>query len=284
MAMRPALLRGARAGDALALTAVAAALLAAAGSAGAADPGAADRVLVRNGSDPAAAGAALVYEARPGRAMLLTGGTRTELPGTDPAIGGPWLAVIHQRRVEVRDRATLAVAAAIRVRRADALAVTRGWLAIRLARKRGDRIIAMPLSEAGHPGRPVAVTRVHTPGQLSRPAVSGRMLVVARSRSGKSSLLRARLRAGGARARSLISSRRAVYAGPSIAGTKIAYVATTDREQAVRIKGAGRGRGRKVTRRGDGPPTLWTTALAGKRVHVTVVSRNGHGKLITVRR
>jgi hypothetical protein len=285
MATNPGLLRGARAGDAAALTVVAAALLAGAGSAGAANPlDRAERVVVRNGSDPSAVGHALAYEARPGRGILLEGGAKSQLPGTDPAVGGPWLAVIHQGRVEVRDRATLALAGTVAAKRADALAISRDWLAIRLAKRRGDRIVAIPLSAAGEPGRSVAVTRVRRPGQLSRPAVSGRSLVVARSRRGRSSLQRARLGAGGARMRTLISSRHAAYTGPSIAGAKIAYVLTTKRHQAVRIKGSGRGRGRTVSRRGDGPPTLWTTALAPGRVYVTVVARSGRGGLIAVRR
>jgi hypothetical protein len=287
MAMRPGFLRGVRAGDAAALAAVAAALLAGAGAAGAvetADPADAAKLVVRNGSDPSAVGSALVYEARPGHGVLLEHGAKRRLPGTDPAAGGPWVAVVHGKRVEVLDRSTLEVAGTVAAKRADGLAISRDWLAIRLGRRRGDRIVAMPLSPAGTPGRRVAVTRVRRPGQLSRPALNGRTLVVARSRKSKSSLLRARLRAGGAKARALISSRRALYAGPSIAGGKIAYVATTKRHQAVRLKGAGGGRGRIVTRRGDGPPTLWTTALAGRRVYVTVVSRSGRGKLIAARR
>jgi hypothetical protein len=284
MAMRPGLLRGARAGDAAALVAVAAALLAAAGAAGAVEREGAARVVIRNGSDPSAVGSALAYEARPGRAMLLERGARKQLPGTDPAVGGPWVAVVRQGRVEVLDRATLEVTGSVAARRADALAISRDWLAIRLGKRRGDRIVAAPLSEAGEPGRPIPVARVRRPGQLSRPAVSGRSLILARSRRGKSSLQRARLAAGGTRTRTLVSSRRAAYTGPSIAGAKIAYVATTKRHQAVRIKGSGRGRGRIVSRRGDGPPTLWTTALAGPRVYVTVVARSGRGRLIAVRR
>lgn len=287
MATRPGLLRGARAGDAVALTAVAAALLAGAGAAGAAETGEsgeAARVVVRNGSDPSAVGPAIAYEARPGRGILLEGGVKTQLPGTDPAVGGPWLALIHQGRVEVRDRATLALAGVVAAKRADALAISRDWLAVRLAKRRGDRIVAMPLSAAGEPGRPVAVTRVRRPGQLSRPAVSGRSLIVARSRRGRSSLQRARLGSGAVRTRTLISSRHAAYTGPSITGAKIAYVLTSKRHQAVRIKGSGGGRGRIVSRRGAGPPTLWTTALAPGRVYVTVLARSGRGKLITVRR
>ena len=56
------------------------------------------------------------------------------------------------------------------------------------------------------------------------------------------------------------------------------------RHQTVRIKRAGGGRGREVFRRGSGPPTLWTTALASGRVYVTVVAKGGRGKLIAVAR
>ena len=285
MALRPGLLRGARAGDALALVAVAGALLAAAGSAGASPPAvAATRTVAANGSDPSAAGRLLAYEARPGRAILVQAGTHIQLPGTDPALGGPYVAVVHQGRVEVIDRATMSVRGAVASKGADGLAISRSWLAIRRHRPGGDRIVAAPLSPGGAPGRLIAVTRVHAPGQLSRPALSGRTLVVARSQRSASSMLRAKLGAGGTRPRKLISSRHATFTGPSMSGSKIAYVATTPRHQTVRIKRAGGGRGREVLRRGSGPPTLWTTALASGRVYVTVVAKGGRGKLIAVAR
>lgn len=284
MAMRPGLLRGARAGDAIALVVVAGALLAGAGAAGAA-PNEAGGQVAANASDPSVAGPALAYESRPGRAIMIRDGKRIELPGTDPAVGGPYVAVIRDGRVEVLDRSTLAVDGGLAADGADALAINRHWVAIRRARARGDQIIAAPLSGSGVPGKPIAVTRIRAPGQLSRPAVGGKSLVAARSKSSGSSLVRVTLRPGGsAGLREIIASRDTAFTGPSIAGTKIAYVATSRRHQTVRVKGSGAGKGHVVMQRGQGPPTLWTTALGGDRVYVTVVAKGGRGSLISVHR
>jgi hypothetical protein len=114
--------------------------------------------------------------------------------------------------------------------------------------------------------------------------VSGKTLVVARSKSSGSSLLQAVLRPGGSTPRKLTTSRDAAFTGPSIAGSKVAYVSTTDRRQSVRIKGAGSGAGHKVLTRRPGPPTLWTTALGGDRVYITIVAKGGRGRLISTGR
>jgi hypothetical protein len=285
MALRPGLLRGARAGDAVALVAVAGALLAGAGAAGAAtNVELAPRQVASNASDPSVAGPALAYESRPGRAILIKDGKRIELLGSDPAIGGPYVAVIHGGRVEVLDRATLNVQGGIAAKGADALAISRHWIAIRRVRAKGDQIIAAPLSGSGSPGKPVAVTRIRAPGQLSRPAVDGNTMIVARSKSSSSSLLKASLHAGGSTPRMILSSWDTAFTGPSVSGTKIAYVATTRRHQSVRIKGSGGGKGHEILQRRRGPPTLWTTALGGDRVYVTIVAKGGRAKLISARR
>ena len=279
MAMRPGLLRGARAGDAVALLAVAAVL---AGGAGAAT--AAKKVAAR-ASDPSASGSVLAYENRGGRAVLESGGKRTRLPGTDPAIGGPYAAVIEGGRVSILDRKTGKRVSGLAAAGADALAVTGNWLAVRRHSRRHDTIEAFNLAADGEPGRGFRVARVRTPSQLSRPALSGNKIVYALAKKGTSSLVRGRLRKGSAGGlRRIASSRTLAFTGPSMLGPKVAYVATSRRRQTVRVKGLGKGLGRAVYRRGAGPPTLWTTALAPDRVLFTQVAKGGVGKLLSVGR
>ena len=74
------------------------------------------------------------------------------------------------------------------------------------------------------------------------------------------------------------------FAGPSLDGSKLAYVATSRKGQTIRVKGLGRGLGRTVYKRGPGPPTLWTTALARNRVFFTVLAKGGAGTLFSVGR
>jgi hypothetical protein len=168
---------------------------------------------------------------------------------------------------------------------ADALAVNGKWLAVRRHSRRYDTIEAFRLETGGEPGRGFRVARVRTPSQLSRPALSGNKIVYALAKAGTSSLVRGRLRKGSVSGlRRIASSRTLLFAGPSMLGPKVAYIATSRRQQTVRVKGLGKGLGRTVYRRGAGPPTLWTTALAADRVLFTQVAKGGAGKLLSVGR
>lgn len=279
MALRPGLLRGARIGDAVALTAVAVAL---AGSAGAE----AARKAVPKASDPSTAGTALVYERNSGRGELRrANGALERLPGSDPAVGGPWVALVDEKRAVVLDRATLEERSSLQAAGADAVAVTRGWLAVRVHQRGRDKLKAAPVEADGSIGRARLLARVKRPSQLSAPALSGNALVVAVSKQGRNELLRFRLRQNRRPNRkTLLSTRTAAIAGPSISAKKIAYVLTTKKRQSVRIKALGKGKGRSLYRRHRGPPTLWTTAIGRQRVLVTVVKRGGRSKILSLRR
>ena len=280
MAMRPSLLRGMRIGDAAALALAAFALAGAAGAEAA-------RKEVPKASDPSAAGPALAYERNSGAGELRGGdGETVPLPGSDPATGGPWLAVVDRRRVRVLDRAGLEAVGAVGAAGADATAITRRWLAFRVRQRGRDKLKVARLRKNGKPKRARVVAKARAPAQLSRPAVDGGKLVVAVAKRGRSKLIRYRLRNGKKpRRRTLISTRTEALTGPSVSGKKIAYVRTTRKRQTVRLKGLGGGKGRRIyARRGTGPPTLWTTAISGKRVLVTVVKRGGASKIISVGR
>jgi hypothetical protein len=281
MTMRPGLLRGARAGDAVALGAVAVTLALSASTAGAArseQPGA---------SDPAAAGPAVAYELRDGTGVLRVGDRRTRLPGTDPAVGGPWVAIVEDgSRVRILSRTDLEPVGAVPATGADGVDVTRGWVAYRVRRGSRDTLFVSRLGPAGAPGKRFRVARAGRPAQLSRPGVDRNRIVYAVSKPRRSKLVSRKLRpTGPARARTLFASRRHAVAGPSISGKRIAYALASRKDQRVRIKGLGKGKGRSLhRRRGSGPPTLWTTAIAGKRVWFTLVKPGGSSRLLSVSR
>jgi hypothetical protein len=279
MVMKPGFLRGARVGDGVALAAVAAVLVGSTGSAGAA------RSEQPRASDPSAAGPALAYERRDGIGILEVGGERTELPGGDPAVGGPWVAVTTTSGVRILERKGLEAVGSIDAGNADALAVSRKWLSYRVRRGNKDVLIAARLNRTGRPGRSYRLAQAKSPAQLSRPAVDRRRVVYAVAKKGKSSLVSQRLRAARAGPRqALVASRSNLIAGPSLKGKRIAYALTSRKAQTIRVKGLGRGKGRSAYRRGTGPPTLWTTAIAGERIYFTLVKKGGTGRLLSTGR
>ena len=279
MAMRPGLLRGARAGDAVALLAVAAVLIGGAGAA--AD---ASRHEANGASDPSVSGEVLAYEGGNGQAYVEQGGKRTELPGTDPAVGGPYAAVVRDGHVEVIERKSGEVRGSVVAAGADGVAISKRWIAIRRRDGRHDVLAVAALTKTGAPGKLRAFSTSPPNSQFSRPALSGSTLVYTYSKQARSSLMRARLReGGGGRAHRLRASRKLAFTGPSVAGARIAYVETSRRRQLVRLTRGG-GRGHILMRRRSGPPTLWTTAISSDRVYVTVIARGGAASLISVKR
>ena len=248
--MRPALLRGARAGDAAALLVVAAALLGGAGAAGAA------KQVATGAADPSVAGPALAFELRGDRAVLEQGGERTRVAGSDPAVGGPWLATARGEGVVLTRRSTGEDAGTVPAPGVDAIAVARDWVAFRQRLGKRDVLTAAPISSSGDPGGAFRIAGAKSPNQLSRPAVDGRSIVWALAKRGSNSLLRAKLGAGGVAAkRRILSSRSQSFAGPSIAGKKIAYVATSRKRQTCASRDGQRARSdRDAARRGAPDP------------------------------
>lgn len=282
MAMRPGLLRGARAGDAAALLAVAALLLSGAGEAHAASTD------VAQGSDPSVAGSVLVYEGRDGGAVVEQNGKRSTLDGTSPAVGGSFIAVVRGSTVAILDRRTREKLGDLRATDVDALAISDRWLVMRRHLGRRDVLQAVALEGSESPaaaGVTFVAASAREPSQVSRPALDGDRLVYAKEKGSMNSLVAAKLRRGGVSGEHrVVSSRTLAIVGPSIAGGQIAYVATSHKRQTVRVKGPGRGLGRVILRRRPGPPTLGTTAIDRERVYVTEIARGGAGSLIAVRR
>ena len=149
MAERPGLYRGIRLGDAAALVAAAAALVLAAGAE-------ADVKRVKPGADPSVDGGDFASQRGESRAAEYRPGSGgvVQLPGTDPAIGGGYSAMLDRGDVVLLARHPLDERGAGR--------------RLRRGRRRGFRILARD----PHAGRPAA-TRSRCGGS-DPPARSGR--------------------------------------------------------------------------------------------------------------
>jgi len=280
MTMNRGWLRGARLGDAAALVALGAVLIGTAGGAEAA------KKVVADGSDPSAAGPALVYEGGKGSAKLLSGGgDPVKLPGHDPATGGPWVATAKKDDVTVFARKGLKPAVSVHAPGADGLAISNSWLAVRTHLEGRDRLLAAPLDKAGAAGPLRALAAVKRPAQLSRPALDGNRLVVAVAKSRRNSLVRYDLHEGKApRHKTILAARDFGLSAPSIDDGKLAYVRTARNHQEVMVKGAGGGKGHVAYRRNGGHPILWNTAIAGGRIYVTLLNGHGGARIVSVSR
>jgi hypothetical protein len=285
MAERPALYRRFRLGDALALALLSATLVGT-GVASAAR-------LVSAGSDPSASGEALAWEALDGTGVLRQKGTKTRLSGTDPAIGGPWAAVISGgERIEILDRGSLTPVGSVGAHGVDALAIAKRWLAYRVHRHGRDEMKTRRLHKSGVPLDQSGVDAAKWPSQLSGPALSGGMLVYAVSRPAGDRIVRRRL--GTHKHGTVVRSNRSYLGSPALLGNHLIYVTSArDREspqatyvpklrQQLMVKRLGhRGDGRRIYSRGESG-TMWTTALAHGRAYVTVL--DGHPKIVSVGR
>jgi hypothetical protein len=226
MAERPALLRGARLANALALLAVAAGL---AGS----DARAAgvDRVAAP-ATDPSADAGAVAWSV-PGRGSALAQlGAITPVPGDDAALGAGRLAYRGaDGTVTIVDRATGAVST-VAAPGADALAISARWLAWRAPGP--DRILVADLGDPA--AAPRVVAEVPAPGTLSRPALDGDGLAWAAATRRGSAIRALDLAAPGAQPLVLRrGGRGAVLSSPALHGGALLWIRTTTLRQQLLI-------------------------------------------------
>lgn len=279
MAERPPVLRGLRLAEALALAGCAVLI-------GTTDASA-SAIAARGAADPSLDGRALAWRDPAGAAFLRDGGRTTPLAGAHPALGGGLLAIGAAGEARVSELATGRLLRTLAVPGADALAVSRRWLAYRAhGAGGGDELVAVALDGSG-PRRVVA--RARPPAQLGRPSLAGSRVAFHVAGTRVSRIVTARLPAG--RTRTLRRSRRVGLLNPSLRGGRLLYVRVTARAQELRLSRPGRERvllrlrptarvdadhepGRRLhTRRGRPPrrghEMLWTTALGARTAYVT---------------
>jgi hypothetical protein len=276
MAERPRLYRGFRLGDAALLAAVAAAL-------GVTSTAVAAKVEIPGGADPSVAPDALVWQAPDGSGYLLREGAYTALPGRQPAVGGPYIALVAGDQIKLFDRESLAGVGSVTAPNADGVAVSAGWLAYRIGHRSGDTILARRLSDPANPGPPKTIARGGGFAQLSRPALDGSLLVFARNSRIASSIVKRRLAAR--HGHTILRSRFVGLFNPAVRGGRIAYVRDTrgrDRLMVRRLHGHGTGHAVYSRRRSRGE--IWTSALTRRRVFFSVLKgARGQANLLSAR-
>jgi hypothetical protein len=185
MAERPALLRGLRLADGVALLLCALAL--------SADSAFAATVMAAPAADPSAAGDDVAWQ-QPGAAGVLARGPhRIALPGQDPALSGSWAAWRNQDRVTVAQRPTLTPIASLSIPGARKLAISDRWLVYRSQRGGREEIIARSVQGSART-RVIGVARF--PAQLGRPAIDGNLVVFHVASRDESVLVGVNLRTG----------------------------------------------------------------------------------------
>ena len=257
------LYRGFRLGDAVALLG-AAGVLVSTGVAGAA------QTTAVGGADPSLSEGQLAFQRADQRGVLRRGGQDIPLPGTDPSVGGPYVAVLDGAEVVLLDRRTLAPLARFAAPGVDALSVGAEWIVYRIRRDGDDMLRARRVSNPRALGPVIALDRIGFPAQLGLPDVQGDRLVYAVAKRRSNSIVQ-RLLPGGDR-RPLLRSRTAALSNPSLLGRKLLYVRATDGRQRLMIASRSGGDvGRTVYSERPRGPILWSTALGSKRAYVTVL-------------
>ncbi len=278
MAERPALYRIFRLGDALTLGLVAAAL--------ATSTATAARTEVGSGADPSATGKALAFQ-RPDRAGVLRfRGQIHELPGRDPAVGGPYAAVISGGdQIQILNRYNRDPIGSVPAPHAQALAISRGWLVYLTVDGDRNALRARRLEHPADPGKVRGVASVSRPVQLGHPSLDGGRLVYAVSKRRGNSIRRRNLSSG--RGGTVLRSRSAELLNPSVNGKRLLYVRVDRARQSPQKTTPPKLRQRLMLKRlgGHGPGhriyshgpdrKLWSTALSGRRGFVTLLGHRG---------
>ena len=249
--------------------------------------------VVTGGSDPSADGALVAWHVPGAQGVLVSGGARTPVPGTHPALGGARLAVLGDAAISVRQTRGPQFSATMPASGADALAVSAAWVAWRAREADGDALYAAPL--AGGEARLVA----RAP-ELGRPALEGDRLAYHVNGGTGGKIVIADLAAG--TAATVRSERRALLLNPSLLDGRLLYVRALFSRQELRIgpqtksgprrdrqlwqtvptgrRDAGHEPGNRHKRHGQPHKlwrrprlglslTLWTTALTGDAAYVT---------------
>jgi hypothetical protein len=263
MAERPAILRGLRAADAIALAGCAA-VIGVAPAQAASGPEAraaqAAAIAAAEASGPAADGDLFAFQRPGGTGYLGRGGSTFVLPGRDPALAAGLVGWRDANRITIADPATLAPVGAYDSPGGGAFAFSDQWV-VWLAGT--TQLVAQPRN-ASAPPRVVATARGAE--QLGRPALAGQALVFHRAGRAGSQIRLLDLATG--QERVLRSERRALLLNPSFDGRELLYVRSTSTRQELRLGAPGR---RPATR----DRRLYSTTPTGRR---DAGHEKGHGR------
>jgi hypothetical protein len=205
--------------------------------------------LATDASDPSVDGALIAWHHAGQPGVLVQDGQQTRLDGQHPALGQGRLAFTTGSTIEVQSTNGDGFGVSIPAPGADAVAVSRSWVAWRVREGDGDVIYAVPL---GGGGQPREVLRAP---ELGRPALEGGRLafhLIGRT----SRIVVADLASG--QARTARQERRALLLNPSLEGGRLLYVRAHYARQELRLGPISRRSPRKDRR-------LWSTVPTGRR-------------------
>jgi hypothetical protein len=275
MALRPALYRGFRFGDALALGLAAIAL-------GATATAEAARTRADNAADPSADKTDVVWQQEGTRQGVLgNAGVQTPLPGRDPDIGGAYIAVLQRDRIDLLDRTNRTRIASFQAPGVDAVALSQDWLVYRTRRDGRDVLHARSISDPAHPGVVRDLAGASPPDQIGRPSVAKSRVFYATATRTRNRIVRRTLTQshGGV----VVGSKKAALSNPAVVGTKLVYVRTDQRRQHLMLKKlGGGGHGHSIYSRRKGSGTLWSTAVGKRRAYVTLM-HGGDQRVLSIK-
>jgi hypothetical protein len=279
MSERPALYRGARLGDALALVA-AAAVLTATATAGAA------QIEADDAADPSVDGPDLVWQLPDRSGILRREGQRIPLPGGHPAVGGPYVAVVAGPAIRILDRTNLGLINEVDAPGADAVAVSDSWLVYRARRDGRDVMLSRSIADPRSPGEERAISGASGLEQLGIPGLSGNLLVFAIAKPRVNRIVKYGLDTGAGR--TILASRTDALSSPSVRrgqkSTKLLYVRISGKRQRLMLKRlGGKGHGNSLYARRGRKVMLWSTALSAERAYVTLLQGDGN-RIVSVDR
>lgn len=282
MLERPRLLQALRLGDALLLVVCAVALSATPALAATPQPEA------TNATDPSTSGTSLAWQ-RPGTGGFVRDGNDaiSNVPGSDPALGGPYLAYRNGDTVTVVRRSDSSTVLSASFPGASKLAVSSRWLAVRVNRSGGgDQLLVRKLA-AGSPK--ISIASTSDTEQLGRPALYNDRLVYVLSGPNGSKIIRVGLSHDPPKVFTLRSSTTSQYLSAATFKSNVLYVRsyrcgqaldlmdTSGNNDRTLLKGAGPA-GTNGCGQGGTPPAFWTVALTPTTAYMTELKfhKNGH--------
>jgi len=253
------------------------------------------------GGDPVAADTDLVWNEPGVGGFLLRNGQRIQLPGTDPAIGGPYIAWRNGDAVTVAAADSLQPVFQLTLPGAQKLGVSERWLVFRARLPSGkEQLRALSFTD---PGTVRAISHARAAGRLGRPSLGHNTVVYHMVNPHGSELFSLDLLSG--KRRLLRSSDRDLLLNPARVGSRLLFVRVGRCGQELQLGPltgrapartlfrlpplAGQDAGHEPGHTTQGerlpcarPPKptkrmLWTTALTPKTAYVTVLRPTGGG-------
>lgn len=263
MAGRPAILRGFRLADAGALL-TAAAALAITPLAGA------SQLEASPGADPSVGGEDLAFQDPDRSGFIRRDGATIALPGRDPALGGGRVAVLDGEEIVILSAPALDEVGRVPAPQADAVAISKRWVAWRARANGRDFMRARRLEKPQRLGPVKELGKAGGAAQLGRPSLDSGRVVYARATRRHNSILKRNLEATRKQhpKTTLLRSRVEGLSNPTLRGRALLYVLHTRRSDRLKLASLpGSGKGRTLLSRTSG--TLWSTALGAQRAYVT---------------